>query len=210
MVASEDRAVEIDCRRYGDGALMAEYLLEMQGITKEFAGVTAISGIDLKVRPGEIVGLCGENGAGKSTLVKVLSAVHPYGTWEGTILWEGKELKALRGRDIVGSEGWAVGADSRWYGDEAFMAEYLLEMRGITKEFAGVKAISGIDLKVRPGEIVGLCGENGAGKSTLMKVLSAVHPYGTWEGTILWEGKELKATRFVRRKTPGSSSSTRN
>ena len=37
------------------------------------------------------------------------------------------------------------------------MAEYLLEMRGITKEFAGVKAISGIDLKVRPGEIVGLC-----------------------------------------------------
>ena len=73
------------------------------------------------------------------------------------------------------------------------MAEYLLEMRGITKEFAGVKAISGIDLKVRAGEIVGLCGENGAGKSTLMKVLSAVHPYGTWEGTILWEGKELKA-----------------
>ena len=73
------------------------------------------------------------------------------------------------------------------------MAEYLLEMRGITKEFAGVKAISEIDLKVRAGEIVGLCGENGAGKSTLMKVLSAVHPYGTWEGTILWEGKELKA-----------------
>ena len=73
------------------------------------------------------------------------------------------------------------------------MAEYLLEMRGITKEFAGIKAISEIDLKVRPGEIVGLCGENGAGKSTLVKVLSAVHPYGTWEGTILWEGKELKA-----------------
>jgi D-xylose transport system ATP-binding protein len=73
------------------------------------------------------------------------------------------------------------------------MAEYLLEMRGITKEFAGVKAISGIDLRVRAGEIVGLCGENGAGKSTLMKVLSAVHPYGTWDGTILWEGKELKA-----------------
>ena len=38
------------------------------------------------------------------------------------------------------------------------MAEYLLEMRGITKEFAGIKAICGIDLKVRPAEIVGLCG----------------------------------------------------
>ncbi|WP_333821728.1 xylose ABC transporter ATP-binding protein [Pinisolibacter sp.] len=73
------------------------------------------------------------------------------------------------------------------------MADYLLEMRGITKEFSGVKAIDGIDLAVRPGECVGLCGENGAGKSTLMKVLSAVYPPGTWSGTILWEGKELHA-----------------
>ena len=73
------------------------------------------------------------------------------------------------------------------------MADYLLEMRGITKEFSGVKAIDGIDIAVRPGECVGLCGENGAGKSTLMKVLSAVYPHGTWSGTISWEGRELKA-----------------
>jgi D-xylose transport system ATP-binding protein len=73
------------------------------------------------------------------------------------------------------------------------MTQYLLEMRDITKEFSGVKAIDGIHLTVQPGECVGLCGENGAGKSTLMKVLSAVYPYGTWTGTILWDGKELKA-----------------
>ena len=73
------------------------------------------------------------------------------------------------------------------------MSEYLLEMRDITKKFAGVTAIEGIDLKVRAGECVGLCGENGAGKSTLMKVLSAVLPYGSWTGTILWDGHELKA-----------------
>ncbi len=54
------------------------------------------------------------------------------------------------------------------------MSEYLLDMRGIVKDFSGVKALNGIDLKVKPGECVGLCGENGAGKSTLMKVLSAV------------------------------------
>ena len=59
------------------------------------------------------------------------------------------------------------------------MSEYLLDMRGIVKDFNGVKALDGIDLKVRPGEVVGLCGENGAGKSTLMKVLSAVYPHGT-------------------------------
>ena len=73
------------------------------------------------------------------------------------------------------------------------MSEYLLDMRGIVKDFSGVKALDGIDLKVRAGEIVGLCGENGAGKSTLMKVLSAVYPHGSWQGQIFWEGKELKA-----------------
>ena len=69
----------------------------------------------------------------------------------------------------------------------------LLEMQAISKSFNGVKALDGISLTVRPGECVGLCGENGAGKSTLMKVLSAVYPHGTWEGRILWEGRELRA-----------------
>ena len=74
------------------------------------------------------------------------------------------------------------------------MSEYLLEMRGIIKEFSGVRALNGIDLAVRPGECVGLCGENGAGKSTMMKVLSAVYPYGTWQGEILWDGQPLQAS----------------
>ncbi len=73
------------------------------------------------------------------------------------------------------------------------MPDYLLQMNGIVKTFGGVKALNGIDIQVRPGECVGLCGENGAGKSTLMKVLSAVYPYGTWEGEILWDGQPLKA-----------------
>ena len=73
------------------------------------------------------------------------------------------------------------------------MSEYLLEMRSIVKEFSGVKALDGINLAIRPGECVGLCGENGAGKSTLMKVLSGIYPYGTWSGTVLWDGEELKA-----------------
>lgn len=73
------------------------------------------------------------------------------------------------------------------------MSEYLLEMQGIIKDFSGVKALDGIDLRVRSGECVGLCGENGAGKSTLMKVLSAVYPHGAWQGSIHWDGKELRA-----------------
>ncbi|MGY2257703.1 D-xylose ABC transporter ATP-binding protein [Pseudomonas sp. SDO55104_S430] len=73
------------------------------------------------------------------------------------------------------------------------MPDYLLQMNAIVKTFGGVKALNGIDLKVKPGECVGLCGENGAGKSTLMKVLSAVYPHGTWDGEILWDGQPLTA-----------------
>ena len=49
------------------------------------------------------------------------------------------------------------------------MAEYRLEMRGVSKSFPGVKALDQINLKVRPGTVHALMGENGAGKSTLMK-----------------------------------------
>jgi D-xylose transport system ATP-binding protein len=77
------------------------------------------------------------------------------------------------------------------------MSGYLLEMKGIAKHFGGVPALDGIDLAIRPGECIGLCGENGAGKSTLMKVLSAVYPYGTWDGEILLDGQPLRA-RSVR------------
>ena len=77
------------------------------------------------------------------------------------------------------------------------MSGYLLEMKGIAKRFDGVPALDGIDLAIRPGECVGLCGENGAGKSTLMKVLSAVYPHGSWDGEIVWDGQPLRA-RSVR------------
>ncbi len=64
----------------------------------------------------------------------------------------------------------------------------LLEMRGITKEFPGVKALDEVDLAVNSGEILALVGENGAGKSTLMKVLSGVYPAGSYDGEIHYDG----------------------
>ena len=68
----------------------------------------------------------------------------------------------------------------------------ILEMRGITKRFTGVVALKDVNLVVQSGEIHAICGENGAGKSTLMKVLSGVHPHGTYEGEIHFEGRELQ------------------
>ncbi len=72
------------------------------------------------------------------------------------------------------------------------MSEFILEMRGITKQFPGVKALDNVNFKVREGEIHALCGENGAGKSTLMKVLSGVYPYGTYDGEIVFKGEVCK------------------
>ncbi len=70
------------------------------------------------------------------------------------------------------------------------MAENILEMRGITKTFPGVKALDNVNFTVKQGEIHALVGENGAGKSTLMKVLSGVHPHGDYEGDIFFQGQK--------------------
>ncbi len=67
-----------------------------------------------------------------------------------------------------------------------------LEMRGIVKEFPGVKALKNVTFSCRRGEVHGLVGENGAGKSTLMKVLSGVHPYPTYEGDIFIKGERAR------------------
>ncbi|WP_440898028.1 ATP-binding cassette domain-containing protein [Amphibacillus sp. Q70] len=69
------------------------------------------------------------------------------------------------------------------------MAEYILEMHNINKEFPGVKALSQVNFKVEQGEIHCLIGENGAGKSTLMKVLSGVYSYGEYDGDIVYQNK---------------------
>src|SRR5512145_2176553 len=68
----------------------------------------------------------------------------------------------------------------------------LLEMRGITKTFPGVKALTDVDFDVRPGEVHPLVGENGAGKSTLMKILAGV--YDRDAGEVLLKGKPVHFT----------------
>src|SRR5512138_1619309 len=65
----------------------------------------------------------------------------------------------------------------------------MLEMRGVSKSFAGVQALRDVNFTVKRGEIHALVGENGAGKSTLMKVLSGVYPHGSYEGDIVYDGE---------------------
>ena len=68
----------------------------------------------------------------------------------------------------------------------------MLEMRGVSKSFAGVQALRDVNFVVEAGQIHALVGENGAGKSTLMKVLSGVYPHGSYEGTIIFDGEERR------------------
>ncbi len=72
------------------------------------------------------------------------------------------------------------------------MSDTILEMRGISKTFPGVKALQDVSISIEEGTVHAICGENGAGKSTLMKVLSGVYPHGTFDGEILLNGEPVE------------------
>jgi ribose transport system ATP-binding protein len=74
-------------------------------------------------------------------------------------------------------------------GEEA-VTGYRLEMKGIAKEFPGVRALQGVDFAVKPGEVHALLGVNGAGKSTLIKILSGT--FGKDAGTILLDDRPIE------------------
>ncbi len=68
----------------------------------------------------------------------------------------------------------------------------LLELKNITKDFPGVRALDGVSFDLEKGEIHALCGENGAGKSTLIKILCGYHPTGSYGGEILLNGQPVR------------------
>lgn len=65
----------------------------------------------------------------------------------------------------------------------------LLEMKGIVKDFGGLRAVDNVNLVLYPGEILGLVGENAAGKTTLIKILTGI--YTKTAGEIYWEGQKV-------------------
>ncbi|MGV9314326.1 ATP-binding cassette domain-containing protein [Streptomyces sp. NPDC003691] len=71
----------------------------------------------------------------------------------------------------------------------------VLALRGVSKRFGAVQALTGVDLEVRAGEVVALVGDNGAGKSTLVKTISGVHPGQSLDGgTVEWDGRPVRIT----------------
>jgi len=68
-------------------------LLQASAITKRFPGVVALDRVSFDLQPSEIHALCGENGAGKSTLIKLLSGLHPAGSFEGELFLDGQPAR---------------------------------------------------------------------------------------------------------------------
>lgn len=83
------------------------------------------------------------------------------------------------------------------------MSDNILEVHGLTKEFAGVRALDGIEFSVKKGEIHALMGENGAGKSTLIKILTGL--YRADSGTIIFQGEERRFTTVMSAQKAGIS-----
>ncbi|MFJ9715666.1 ATP-binding cassette domain-containing protein [Streptomyces sp. NPDC101213] len=69
----------------------------------------------------------------------------------------------------------------------------VLALRGVSKRFGAVQALTDVELEVHAGEVVALVGDNGAGKSTLVKTIAGVHPID--EGVIEWEGKPVSINK---------------
>ena len=69
-----------------------------------------------------------------------------------------------------------------------------LELRGISKSFGSVQALSDVDFEVRPGEVMALVGDNGAGKSTLIKCIAGI--YTADSGEIFFEGQHVSITKL--------------
>ena len=85
-----DEVVPAQRNQGGDGDVPA---LELRGITKSFGGVGVLHGVDIDLRPGEVLGLVGDNGAGKSTLIKIITGVHQPDA--GTIRFHGRPVEGL-------------------------------------------------------------------------------------------------------------------
>lgn len=76
-------------------------ILSINGLKKQFGGVKALSGVDLSIEEGEILGIVGPNGSGKTTLFNVITGVHK--PTEGKVVWRGRDITSFAAHEISGA-----------------------------------------------------------------------------------------------------------
>ena len=154
-------------------------LLEARSITKRFPGVTALREVSVDLRPGEIHALCGENGAGKSTLIKLLSGLHPHGSYEGELFFDGAPAQFASIADAQRT-GLAVIYQELALVDELTVAENLFlgcePRRGVLIDWDriwrdGRALLARVGLDLAPDTLVG---DLGVGSKQLVEIAKAL------------------------------------
>lgn len=157
-------------------------LLEAHSLTKKFAGITALSGVNFELKQGEIHALCGENGAGKSTLIKLLSGVYPFGSYEGELRLNNTLIAFKTVRDAQ-EAGMAVVTQELSLIDELNIAENIflgnLPQIGFRVDWAKVyentaDLLKNFDLKLSPKTKVG---DLGVGQKQLIEIIRAINKH---------------------------------
>jgi len=137
---------------------MSTPLLEARDLTKRFPGVTALRDVTFALHAGEIHALCGENGAGKSTLIKLLSGIHPHGSYEGELRVAGR-VAAFRSIRDAEAAGIAVITQEFALVDELSVAENIFlgrePRRSLRIDWPGMQEraaalLSGLGLSIPP------------------------------------------------------------
>jgi D-xylose transport system ATP-binding protein len=158
-----------------------DIILDIKHVTKQFPGVTAVSDVSLQVRRGEIHALCGENGAGKSTLMKILAGVYPWGSYDGQVFYNGRELKLGSGsiRQAI-EEGIAIVyqeltlVPDMTVGENVFLGKEPVEFGSInwTKIYAATRdVLAKYHLEIHPQAVVK---QLGVGKMQMTEIAKAL------------------------------------
>jgi ABC-type sugar transport system ATPase subunit len=131
---------------------MAEPLLTAKNISKRFGALTALSGVDLEIRGGEVLALLGDNGAGKSTFVKIISGA--YAPSEGEILINGRNAVFKSPQDAANA-GVATIFQELALSENLTVAENVFLGRELVKRFAGVPMLRRGEMKRRVRDLLG-------------------------------------------------------
>lgn len=172
---------------------MAEYLLEMKQIVKQFPGTLALDHVDFTLEQGEVMALIGENGAGKSTLMNVLMGMLQPDSGEmvlrGETITNRSPYEALqKGIGMVPQELNLVSDLKSRHIVRPVSDEVFLKVIGLCRG----REFQNVDFEVKKGEIFGVAGLVGAGRTELFSCL-----YGLTKkekGKVYLEGKEVEIT----------------
>jgi D-xylose transport system ATP-binding protein len=154
-------------------------ILELAGVTKRFADVAVLRNVSFGLRAGEVHAICGENGAGKSTLIKLLSGIHPFGSYEGEYRIDGQPVQ-LRSVKEAEKKGIAVICQELALVDGLTVAENIflgnepasmgvINWNALFKKAAAL--LSRFRLSIDPGARVG---DLGIGQKQLVEIVKAL------------------------------------